>query len=89
MWKRTALITSKGTGSTGNWGDGTGGLDCAAINVSGAYGIATVNIKGGTLIAEAKSLITEAHHLYTGHQRYRRYILRPKRAEVHEAQMQM
>lgn len=57
--KGTALITSKGTGSTGNWGDGTGGLDCAAINVSGAYGIATVNIKGGTLIAEAKSLITE------------------------------
>ena len=55
----TALITSKGTGSTGNWGDGTGGLDFAAINVSGAYGIATVNIKGGTLIAEAKSLITE------------------------------
>ena len=55
----TALITSKGTGSTGNWGDGTGGLDCAAINVSGAYVIATVNIKGGTLIAEAKSLITE------------------------------
>ena len=55
----TALITSKGTGSTGNWGDGTGGLDCAAINVSGAYGIATVNIKGGTLIAEAKSLSTE------------------------------
>ena len=55
----TALITSKDTGSTGNWGDGTGGLDCAAINVSGAYGIATVNIKGGTLIAEAKSLITE------------------------------
>lgn len=55
----TALITSKGTGSTGNWGNGTGGLDCAAINVSGAYGIATVNIKGGTLIAEAKSLITE------------------------------
>lgn len=55
----TALITSKGTGSTGNWGDSTGGLDCAAINVSGAYGIATVNIKGGTLIAEAKSLITE------------------------------
>ena len=55
----TALITSKGTGSTGNWGDGIGGLDCAAINVSGAYGIATVNIKGGTLIAEAKSLITE------------------------------
>lgn len=55
----TALITSKGTGSTGNWGDGTGGLDCAAINVSGAYGIATVNIKDGTLIAEAKSLITE------------------------------
>ena len=53
----TALITSKGTGSTGNWGDGTGGLDCAAINVSGAYGIATVNIKGGTLIAEAKAPI--------------------------------
>lgn len=58
MWY-ASFPTSKGTGSTGNWGDGTGGLDCAAINVSGAYGIATVNIKGGTLIAEAKSLITE------------------------------
>ena len=55
----TALITSKGTGSTGNWGDGTGKPGCAAINVSGAYGIATVNIKGGTLTAEAESLITE------------------------------
>lgn len=55
----TALITSKGTGSTGNWGDDTGKLGCAAINVSGAYGIATVNIKGGTLTAEAESLITE------------------------------
>lgn len=49
-------ITSKGTGSTGTWGDGTGGLDAAAVNVWAKYGTSTVEIAGGTFIAETKAL---------------------------------
>lgn len=44
----TALITSKGTGDTGDWGDGTGNMESAAINVAAKYGDCVVNIKGGT-----------------------------------------
>lgn len=54
----TALITSKGTGNTGSWGDGTGKLGCAAINANAAYDNCTVNIKGGTLTAESEALIS-------------------------------
>ena len=50
-------ITSKGTGSTGTWGDGTGGLETAAINVEAKYGISTVEITGGTFIAEQNALL--------------------------------
>ena len=49
-------ITSKGTGSTGTWGDGTGGLEAAAVNVEAKYGTSTVEIAGGTFIAETKAL---------------------------------
>lgn len=56
-----ALITSKGTGSTGNWGDGTGKLGCAAINANARYGDCTINIKGGTLTAESEALISEGN----------------------------
>ena len=55
----TALITSKGTGNTGDWGNGTGKLNCAAINANARYGNCTVNIKGGTLTAESEALIAE------------------------------
>ena len=55
----TALITSKGTGDTGDSSDGTGNLGCAAINANAKYGDCTVNIKGGTLTAESEALITE------------------------------
>lgn len=54
-----ALITSKGTGNTGNWGDGTGKLGCAAINANAQYGDCTVNITGGTLTAESEALIAK------------------------------
>lgn len=54
-----ALITSLGTGSTGSWGDGTGGDDCAALNVSAEYGDCTVSITGGALAAQEKALIVE------------------------------
>lgn len=49
-------ITSKGTGSTGTWGDGTGNLKAAAINVDAAYGDAAVMINGGKMIAETNAL---------------------------------
>lgn len=49
-------ITSKGTGSTGTWGDGTGNLEAAAINVNAAYGDAAVMINGGKMIAETNAL---------------------------------
>lgn len=49
-------ITSKGTGSTGTWGDGTGNLKAAAINVNAAYGDAAVMINGGKMIAETNAL---------------------------------
>ena len=51
------LITSKGTGDTGNWGDGTGGQDCAAVNVNASYGDGDVNISGGTLTAENDAIV--------------------------------
>ena len=55
-----ALITSKGTGDTGNWGDGTGGQDAAAVNIAANYGDCTVKISGGELTAEENALITKA-----------------------------
>lgn len=61
----TALITSKGTGDTGDWGDGTGNMESAAINVAAKYGDCVVNIKGGTLIAEANALVSTGTSGYT------------------------
>ena len=55
-----AVITSKGTGDTGNWGDGTGGQEAAAVNIAAKYGDCTVNISGGELSAEEKALIIKA-----------------------------
>ena len=61
----TALITSKGTGDTGDWGDGTGNMESAAINVAAQYGDCVVNIKGGTLTAEANALVSTGDAGYT------------------------
>lgn len=61
----TALITSKGTGDTGDWGDGTGNMESAAINVAAKYGDCVVNIKGGTLTAEANALVSTGTDGYT------------------------
>ena len=52
-----ALITSKGTGDTGNWGDGTGGQGCAALNVNAKYGDCIVSISGSTLTAEEDAVV--------------------------------
>ena len=50
------LITSKGVGSTGDWGQGTGGQSNAAINLNGEYGDVTANISGGTITAEGDAV---------------------------------
>ena len=50
-------ITSKGTGTTGDWGDGTGKQDAAAINVNAKYEETSVEIKGGTITAEKDAIL--------------------------------
>ncbi len=50
------MITSKGQGSTGTWGDGTGNLKNAAINIDGAYAQASAIITGGTIMAEGDAI---------------------------------
>lgn len=42
-------ITSKGTGDTGDWGDGTGKLDNAGVNLNAKYGSVDAHITGGTI----------------------------------------
>ena len=86
----TALITSKGTGTPATGAAVPEDWTAPPSTRKGAYGIATVNIKGGTLIAEAKShssqkapLIHRSSTLPAG------TFSRPKRAEVHEGKMQM
>ena len=50
-------ITSKDQGTTGTWGDGTGGLSNAAIAASGKYESVEVEISGGTIIAEGTAVM--------------------------------
>lgn len=57
-------VTSKGKGDTGDWGDGTGGLDNAAINVNAKYGDAAAKITGGTVIAEGDALALASGDAY-------------------------
>lgn len=53
-------ITSKGTGDTGTWGDGTGKLGKAALNFCAPYGDVTATIKGGTITAEGDAVLIDA-----------------------------
>lgn len=50
------IVTSKGRGDTGSWGDGTGGLGNAAINVEAKYGETSAKIEGGKIVAEGNAL---------------------------------
>ena len=54
------IMTSKGKGNTGNWGDGTGGLGNAALNFCKPYGDVTATIKGGTITAEGDAVLIDA-----------------------------
>lgn len=53
-------ITSKGTGDTGTWGDGTGNLGKAALNFCAPYGDVAATIKGGTITAEGDAVLIDA-----------------------------
>lgn len=50
------MITSRGIGSTGSWGDGTGNLNNAAIHANAQYGDVSVSIKNGKVIAECNAV---------------------------------
>ena len=54
------IMTSKGKGDTGNWGDGTGNLGKAALNFCAPYGDVKAIIKGGTITAEGDAVLIDA-----------------------------
>ena len=54
------IMTSKGIGDTGNWGDGTGNLGKAALNFCAPYGDVTAIIKDGTITAEGDAVLIDA-----------------------------
>ena len=54
------IMTSKGIGDTGNWGEGTGNLDKAALNFCAPYGNVTATIKGGTITAAGDAVLIDA-----------------------------
>lgn len=54
------IMTSKGKGNTGNWGDGTGGLGNAALNFCKPYGDVKAIIKGGTITAAGDAVLIDA-----------------------------
>ena len=59
------VITSKGQGDTGDWGDGTGGLDNAAVNVSAKYDDVAVTISGGEFVAAGDAVTIEKGTTHT------------------------
>lgn len=54
------IMTSKGIGNTGNWGEGTGDPDKAALNFCKPYGNVTATITGGTITAEGDAVLIDA-----------------------------
>lgn len=51
------IMTSKG--NTGNWGEGTGDPDKAALNFCAPYGNVTATIMGGTITAAGDAVLTD------------------------------
>lgn len=51
------IVTSRGLGDTGSWGDGTGGVGKAAIYVTARYGDTKALITGGTITANNDAVI--------------------------------
>ncbi len=53
------IMTSKGKGNTGKWGEGTGDPDKAALNFCAPYGNVTATIMGGTITAAGDAVLTD------------------------------
>lgn len=53
------IMTSKGIGDTGKWGEGTGDPGKAALNFCAPYGDVTAIIKGGTITAAGDAVLTD------------------------------
>lgn len=53
------IMTSKGKGDTGKWGEGTGDPDKAALNFCAPYGNVTATIMGGTITAAGDAVLTD------------------------------
>ena len=53
------IMTSKGKGNTGKWGEGTGDPDKAALNFCEPYGNVTATITGGTITAAGDAVLTD------------------------------
>lgn len=53
------IMTSKGKGNTGKWGEGTGDPDKAALNFCKPYGNVTATIMGGTITAAGDAVLTD------------------------------
>lgn len=54
------IMTSKGIGDTGNWGEGTGDPGKAALNFCAPYGDVKAIIKDGTITAEGDAVLIDA-----------------------------
>lgn len=53
------IMTSKGKGNTGTWGEGTGDLGKAALNFCKPYGNVKATIMGGTITAAGDAVLTD------------------------------
>ncbi len=60
LFVNDGILTSKGKGNTGTWGDGTGNLKNAALNFTKLYGPVTATIKGGKITSEGDALLIDA-----------------------------
>lgn len=54
------IMTSKGKGDTGKWGEGTGDPDKAALNFCKPYGNVKATIMGGTITAAGDAVLIDA-----------------------------
>ena len=54
------IMTSKGIGNTGKWGEGTGDPDKAALNFCKPYGNVKATIMAGTITAEGDAVLIDA-----------------------------
>lgn len=58
------IVTSRGIGDTGEWGDGTGGTSNAAISSNAKYGNVVVKIADGKITAEGDAIVINTGSKY-------------------------